>query len=274
MFEMIKSAIMQITTSYSQYVGNGIYMVLFFISLIFINIWERRRSANDIRVRRSENNRLLFQYPLLTLVVIFNPLIAAGLIVLIDPEVYWRIFWILPVNICIAYSATVTVHIVPEKTRKMLVTGALLAIIIAGGQLIYSDKNYSQSANLYKLPSKTIQVCNFLKNDTNGETIKVAVPPELVTTIRQYDADIQMPYGRGGYDNTNIENFKAWQLYSFSQEDVLNLDVISQSLSFFGCNYLVLRLDQNISQENKDKYGFEFAANTDSFNIYRFNPVS
>jgi len=272
MIELIGSTLTQITKAYSQYAGSGIYMMLFFISLIYINIWERQYNTYNIRGRRSENNILLFQYPLVTLAVIFNPLIAVGLIALIGPEVYWRIFWILPVNICIAYTATVTIIIVPEKARKVLVTAALLAIMILCGRFVYSGNNYILSSNLYKVPPQTVQVCNFLENDSNGAEIRVAVPPDLVTTVRQYDAKIQMPYGRGGYDNTKVENVATWRMFLLLLQPQLDVYAASLAMTSFECNYLVINKTQTVS-EDLEKYGFQFAAASDSFNIYRFNPA-
>jgi len=270
MFEMIKNTMLQITSSYSQYAGNGVYMILFFISLIFINIWESRRT-NNTRIRKRDNNIILFQYPLVALAVIFNPLIAHVLFVLIGQEVYWRIFWILPVTICIAYVATVTIIIVPDKIRKVLVTVALLIILIISGKFIYSGNNYIVSSNFYKVPLRTIQVCNILENDSNGAMIRVAVPTDLVATMRQYDADIQMPYGRGGYDNTNVENVASWRMYLLLLQPQLDVNAASLAMNNFKCNYLVLYRSQTLS-DAVEKYGFQFVTASDYYNVYRFNP--
>ena len=233
MLEIIKSALTQIFASYSQYAGSGMYMLLFFLAMVCIYIWERNK----------ENKALLYFYPLITLVVIYNPLIAHIIIAFIEGLVYWRIFWLLPITIIIAYAATVIVLNVPVKLKRIMVTIALTAILIAGGKFIFTAENYSKASNWYKLPAQTILVCDILENDTDGE-IRVVVPTALEDSMRQYNANIQIVFG-------------------------VDMQSMNYYMSTLNSNYIVL--DKTVIFSGKlEDYGYQIIGSTDFYNIYRF----
>ena len=263
MLQLINDTIEQVVAAYSRYTGIGSYMILFFAALLYIYITERRKDNRD----------LLFYYPLLALAVIFNPLIASRIIAVIDKEVYWRIFWILPITIVIACAATsIAIH-TPEKFKKAVVVFFLTAILILGGKFIFSADNFSTPPNWYKLPDQSIEVCKIMEADCNG-VIRVVVPAELETTIRQYDAGIQMVYGRGGNllyagDSEDARLYRYW-LRKYMNQDVLDIMAICDSMRYFDCNYIVLNRKATLSG-NMGDFGYHCIASTDSYNIYRID---
>jgi len=260
MLEILKSTLTQILASYSQYVGNGMYMLLLFVSFLCIYITDR-----------SKERKVLFcYYPALVLAVIFNPLIAKVIINFIDGSVYWRMFWTLPITVIIAYAATTISISISDKYRKVVVIFVLTAIMIMSGKFIFTANNYSIPSNWYKLPAQTIEVCNILENNTNGE-IRVVVPADLETSIRQYDANIQMVYGRDGTTNSyDINYVDRVILHADMQQSELNIDLISKKMKLFECNYLVFNKSVSLS-DNLESYGYNYVASTESYNIYRFN---
>lgn len=259
MLELINSTLAQIYAAYLQYAGVGMYMLLFFTSLIYTYIKEVK---NNIKL-------ILCYYPLIALFVIWNPLIVYKIIAVVGKEVYWRIFWILPTAVAIAYVATVTVCSVSRKYQKVIVTIALTSILIMGGQFIFVSENYSRSSNWYKLPEQTIEVCNILENDCSG-TIRVVVPDSLVVSLRQYDANIQMVYGRDGTNNSGVWNEEAHILYDLMLLNELDIKSISGYMNDFQCNYIVLN-KSTILSDDLENYGYHFVTSTEQYNIYRFN---
>lgn len=260
MVELIKSTITQILSAYSQYAGTGMYMVLYVISLLYIHI-----------TRHSKNNMILFcNYSLLMIAVIFNPLIAHIIITFIEDQVYWRIFWILPMNFIIAYAATEIIVKISEKQKKIIVLITLITILSLGGKFIFTSANYSIPSNWYKLPAQTIEVCNIIENDSSGE-IRVVVPAELTSSIRQYDANINMVYGREGnifvYDSTYRDRLT---IYALMLEYAMDLQSLSKSMNVFECNYIVFNKSKSLSVA-PESVGFQYVASTDLYVIYRFN---
>lgn len=234
MLEIIKNALTQIFASYTQYTGSGMYMLLFFLAMVFLYIWERNK----------EKRAILFYYPLVALVVIYNPLIAHIVINFIDGRVFWRMFWLLPLTIVIAYATTVLIMYVQVKPKKFLVTIALIVILIIGGKFIYRAENYSKAQNWYKLPTETILVCDILDNNTDGE-IRVVIPAALEVSLRQYNANIKIVYG------VDMQSMNYYM-------DALN------------SNYIVL--DKNLFFSGRlEDYGYQLIGSTDIYNIYSFN---
>jgi len=259
MLELIKNTLAQIYTAYLQYAGVGMYMLLFFISIIYIYC---KKMENDIKL-------ILCVYPIIALTIIWNPLIAYKIIAVVGKEVYWRMFWILPISVAIAYVATATVCSVSRKYQKVIVAIALTSILIMGGQFIFVSENYSRSSNWYKLPEQTIEVCNILENDCSG-TIRVVVPDSLVVSLRQYDANIQMVYGRDGGDNSGVWNEEAHILHDLMQSSELDIKSISGYMNDFHCNYIVLDKSAILS-DDIENYGYHFVTSTEQYNIYRFD---
>lgn len=260
MLDMLKTTMEQIIASYAQYFGISMYFLLFLIASIYLYISEKEKN----------NFVLLIEYSLLNLFVIFNPLIAKWVIAAIDKKVYWRVFWIFPLTVVLAYTATTIVQKIKEKQGKMVVTIAFILIIVFSGKFIYTPDNFTAKTNWYKLPQETISICNILKNDSDDD-IRVVVPPSLESTIRQYDADIYMVYGRDGGINSHYKDINERNaLRNLMLGDVLNVPSIYSSMRYFDCNYLVV-YNSTVLSENLGDYEFEYVESTDIYDIYRLN---
>lgn len=261
MLEMIKNSFTQIFASYSQYAGMGMYMLLFFISLLYIYIHENRKA----------NRALLLYYPVIALLVIFNPVIADRIISVIEKEVYWRMFWILPITIVIAFAATSVVLGMSYQSQKFIVLMAVTAILIMSGKYIFTTENYTTPTNWYKLPAQTIEVCDILQEDAMGK-VRVVVPVDLEVSVRQYDADIELAFGREGNAFFTEEKEATWasSLRYLMHQDVLDLPAICEAMNVLKCNYIVLHKDAVLSG-SIGEYGYHCIASTYSYNIYSFN---
>lgn len=260
MLEMIKSTFAQIIAFYSQYVGNGKYMLLLYISLIYLYITEQKKN----------NRALLLHFPLLMIAIIFNPLVVQEIITIMESDVFWRVFWILPITIIIAYAATNSVLFRSEKSEKIVVAVALITVLIIAGKFIYTTSNFTTASNWYKLPPQTIEVCDILEKECDGE-IRAVVPGEFIVSIRQYDANIQMVYGRNGYVNYYDSTYQDRNtLYTLMQESTFNVDSISKLMIKFECNYIVIN-KTTFLPDSFANYGYHCVASTENYNIYWFS---
>lgn len=258
MLNILKSSFAQILLSYVQFAGNGMYMLIFFISLLFIFVLERN---NNTRI-------ILCYYPVVLLTVIFNPLFLYLISAFVESIVYWRMFWMLPITCGIAYVASVVVISVSDRVKKVIAIVTLIAIFIMSGEYIFTKENYGKTTNWYKLPAQTIEVCEILEKDCDG-VILVVVPGDLETTIRQYDANIQMIYGRDGALNTTVTDYvDRVAIYSLMHNSDLDVGWISQLMRKFECNYLVLN-KSTVLMDDLEKYGYKYLDSTESYNIYR-----
>ena len=80
---------------FQEYMGTGLIMIWFLVSLLYLWVTEKRKHI-----------RILFVYvPLVLLLVFFNPLVAKIISGLADGEIYYRILWLLPVTPVVAFTA-------------------------------------------------------------------------------------------------------------------------------------------------------------------------
>ena len=80
---------------FQEYMGTGLIMIWFLVSLLYLWVTEKRKYI-----------RILFVYvPLVLLLVFFNPVVAKIISGLADGEIYYRILWLLPVTPVVAFTA-------------------------------------------------------------------------------------------------------------------------------------------------------------------------
>ena len=99
---------------------------------------------------------------------------------------------------------------------------------------------------------------------------KAIVVNELLPYVRQYDAEICMPYGRNALRNKGFENKnskKIYQVMCSPQPDLQSLKKYSQREA---CNYLVYYKD-NLAREALCGLGYEVAGELDAYTIFYLN---
>lgn len=224
MAEIFEKALNYGKDSYMQYKGTGAYFTLFFIALIAIYFFLPDRPEH-VSPKSKRNSKLVycFYYPLIAFLMIFSPLIAGPVVGVITATVYWRIFWIIPMTIIIALAMALLVMKVPAGPKRLLATLGCVVVIWVSGSLMVKSVNYQKPANWFKIPYEAIEICEMIRKDTDGY-VNVAVPLELNSYIRQYDASIHMPYGRRPWgthvsyapylseETTDIDKMKGYQI--------------------------------------------------------------
>lgn len=233
MAEIFEKALNYAKDSYMLYKGTGSYFALFFIAMIVIFYIPPDRPKHDaLKNKRISNRAYCIYYPLLAFLMIFSPLIAKPVVSVITVTVYWRIFWIIPMTVIIALAMTTFVMKVPAGPKRLLATIGCLVVIVVSGSLIVNSDNYQKPANWYKIPYEAVEICEMIRDDTDGFA-SVAAPPQLTPYIRQYDASISMPYGRylwGGHA------FVASHLASNPK----NIEIKKGYFNSYSVNYMVI----------------------------------
>lgn len=251
---------------FRDYMGTGMIFIWYMITLLYLWINERRKDL-----------RILFVYmPLILLLVYFNPLFAGLVYRAAGGEVYYRILWLLPVTVTIAYGC---VQISGRIARlqapggsffhgKEGLLGDLFFLCMAGtialsGSFIYSSPLFSKAENIYHVPESVVHICDEI--NVPGREVMAAFPMELVPYVRQYSPVTCMPYGREmtverwGYYNPLAEAMK---------QEVIQLETLVPLIRQAGCHYCVFRENQKIQGIPED-YGWEKFHETDGYVIYR-----
>lgn len=165
------------------YNNKSCLMPLFLIALLFLWITETDRKL-----------RVALLYLVSAIAVIFLCPLYAWIGMQIDEEIYYRVFWTLPIGILVCYSAVRLMIRFKRGVSKALIFVLTILAICINGDLVYTNSFHIKSVNAYHIPQQVIEVADALKLD-NYKPVAV-LPAELLPFFRQYTADIYTPYGR------------------------------------------------------------------------------
>ena len=244
----------EILAYYSAYTGAGILMVLFLVGLVYIALREKNRSNRTI---------LLYGTVGLILVIVF-PWFYHLYVTYVDETTYWRMWWIVPVGLGLAYVGT-------ELINEHRGTGLLLAtfILLLGGRFVYtSNEQFETSDNLLQIPMEVVEIADYLE-DYEEEIVYVAVPPEMLTTIRQYDVNIRMPYGREQLD-PNWGGHSGF--YELMLENTLDFAALAEKCTYNYTRYLVVDGQKTFLNEPADN-DFSFLTQVGKYRVYEYMGV-
>ena len=241
-------------TIYSQYSGTGIIMVLFFIALIYIGLSEKERSNRTILVYGS----------IMLIIFIFFPLFYFLYITFVDATTYWRLWWLVPVSVGLAYAGAMLI-------KEHQVTGLMLILVVLflGGESIFSGQISGEiglAENPYQIPQNVIDIVEDIKKNEVDEVTFAAFPPEMLTFVRQYDATLRMPYGREMLDERWNEGNG---FYEQMAAEMLDFEILADKCKFNSVRFIVvnaLKPKLNVPQD----YGFELMSQRGVYSIYVF----
>lgn len=238
------------------YTGMKLLIVLFAAAWMYLLVTEKDKKI-----------RLLFVYaPMIILFVFLFPLsrklfVAAGL----DGATYYRVLWTIPMGMIIAYAACKLWS--RHKRIGLVVTSAL---VILCGSYVYDSTYITKAENLYHLPDTVIRICDLIEPENENSRVTVVVPEELVHFIRQYNARINMPYGRDMiasqwdyYDEVH---------YAMEETEVIEMEALITATRKNYCQYLVISPSRETDQEPED-CGLVLIDTIDGYRVYE-DPVT
>ncbi len=242
---------MECVVALKLYTGLRFIAVLYLAGVIYLLITEKEKR---IRV-------LMVYTPLTVLAIFLCPLfrkffVGAGL----DGETYYRVLWLLPIGITIAYAGCKLF-----SAHKRIGLIVMSAAVIVCGTCVYTNQNVTRAENLYHLPDSAVKVCDFLNEQGKGEYIKVVVPQELVHFVRQYDADIMMPYGR----NMLVPRWGYYDAVHEAMEKttIVDMKALLEATRSYQCNYVVFHETRELNSDPAD-YRLELLGKVDGYLIY------
>lgn len=233
-----------------QYFADGWYFFFMIAALLYILIRRHtRRKAG------------LFAYAtIVLLLLIFNPFVAAVIEKMLEGNVYWRVFWTLPLLPVIAYVVTDAAWERREWFMRLLACIIFSGIIMIGGKCIYTQENYIRAENTYKIPDQAAGVCELILKD--GAEGRAIVHPDLITYIRQYSADVTMLYGRRGYSSNLVRVMDALQ------QEVIDVAYLEKVAKYYECPYIVVKADA-LFECMPEEAGWTLLGDTGMYRVYK-----
>lgn len=247
---MFKENIEIIKNTFLEFQGTGMYIALFLVSLLYIYLKEKNNKVK---------NFLVF-YPLVVLLVTLNPIFNKIVSPIFKESTYWRVYWLIPLGLNIAYAAILLIKEQNEKAKKVIAIIGVIAIIMISGKYIYNSENFIKTGNWYKLPDESVRIAQLIGKDTEAHK-KAIVPETIIAHIRQIDASIELAYKRdpeGKYENNSA--YRALVL-----GDVKPLTEFAKNND---CNYIVIKKDTVLTIDMK-YFGFEKFDETKNYVIYK-----
>lgn len=165
---------------FQAYTGSGFLTILYLLVLLYLWIAEKNSVIRCVLVYGASVIQILF----------FIPFFYYGY-QLLDEGTYYRILWILPMTITIAYGG---VKLLSKYPKASICIGMIMIVLC--GKYVYSNVYITPAENLYHIPQEVIEVCDIIMPQEEEERVTGVFPDELIHFVRQYTSRIQMAYGR------------------------------------------------------------------------------
>lgn len=244
---------MESVVIFKLYMGFRIQIVLYLAAVIYLLVTEKDRGKRVV----------MLYTPLIILLLFFCPLFRKLFVALgMDGETYYRILWLIPMGVTIAYGAC---RVWEKHKRIGLAVMALL--IVLGGTYVYNSPYVTKAENLYHIPDTVIQICDLIAPEEGEERITAAFPGDLVHFVRQYDTNIKMPYGR----EMVVERWDYYnEVYEVMEKpEIINARELLAATRNNYCEYIILQEDRQIDADLTDEaYGLVLLETIDGYCVY------
>lgn len=255
---------MESVVIFKNYAGGRYLMVLFFAALLFMLWKEKNKTRRAIFIYMPLSLLLLFFFPVFRKV--FVRLMGGG-------DTYYRVLWLIPMGITIAYASVRLGAILVDKWGKTVGLAAVAACALAimlSGSYVYGSQYMSPAENEYHLPQEVIDICDLIAPEDGEERIWAVFPTDLVYFVRQYDTDIQLLYGREMVE-------PKWQ-YAEPVHTIMNhpttidIEELLKLTRERYCTYIVLPHNKSVSKI-PEEYGLELMDTIHGYPVY-YDPVA
>lgn len=251
--EVTKDAVMNAKNFW----GTGIIAVFFFVALLWIVV-----------NRKKEKDKFILEYVLLVGIIYFFPVTAWIIMKCISIKVYWRMFWLIPIPIIIAYA--IVQGIDKLKREEIKVAAVVLAVVVlaAGGSYLYAEEIFDYNGNIYGVPQFTVEACDAIMKDAEEKGISeyyIATSEEFAPWIRQYAPSVKMLYGRGGKKLAGGIEEVSYDIYNMlSGNDIVDWDRLSEEVAEEDCSYIV-SIPTRLAAREAVAHGFRVVAQGEGY---------
>ena len=172
--------------AYKSFKGTGLYLLLFIASIIFVLFNKKIK----------KNVKIVFGvFSIIIFIINLNPIFAKIYIKILGDGVYWRVYWMLPLGISIAFMLTYMIFSSKDFSKGLLLCVIAGLLILVSGDFVYNSDNFQKVNNYYKIDDEIIDIVNYVSND-KGEYKKLAGPAEFEIYTRQIDGTIILTMNR------------------------------------------------------------------------------
>lgn len=239
------------------YWGEAGHIFLFLLGLLYLMVRKKERGKRNI----------LVVYPFIVIVIFFFP-VTADVIAnyCIGQSVYWRMLWLLPVPLVIAYVCTKLCTAIKNTGLQMMLAAVFLGVIVLSGAQVYVKDNYHRADNREKISYDVKALADLIRADAGDKRKKLSAPDYIATYIRIYAPDIQMPYGRS---SRGAVRETGKQLHLLLDQEWAEPAQVAELARRAHCNYLVVKGADEVMDQKYGMYGYSLMGTIDQYHLYR-----
>lgn len=250
-----------IKIAYDSFVGNGMYISIFLVSVLYVlNIVNKKDIKHEKKIKAS-----LGYYSIVAFILVITPIFANLMIEVNGEDVYWRVYWLLPIAITIPYMLTQYIFKNPKLIGKITIGIVAIFLIVLSGKYVYTEDKFVKVDNYYKFPDDVLDIIQAVSED-EGEYKKLAGPLEFIIYTRQYDGTIILAEPRsftGKYPPNSIVTY-------LEKGDLQQIHDKAKSMK---CNYVIM----NHKVENEDitlvSLGFKVLKQNATYTLYKLDEI-
>ncbi len=231
--------------------GTGMLTALYVFAVVFLFFQEKETYK-----------RIVFVYlPAFWIMLLMLPVTYKIVAEVIDEELYYRFFWLLPMTLTIAYALVQAYHLYKGAHRKLAAVSIILLILVSG-DFVYNNWRYEKAENIYHVPQSVVELCDLMHAE--GREVMALFPTDLMQYVRQYDSTICLPYGR----DVLVEDWSIdHPLYNMMEGEELDADELGQTASAFNCAYIILQEEKEMTGD-LTKYGYSLKDTCQGYRLF------
>ncbi|MCR5467562.1 MAG: MBL fold metallo-hydrolase [Lachnospiraceae bacterium] len=244
------------------YFGTSAYLTVFIVAFMYLVY--KGRKKRDVR------EKTFVWYSIIFWLLYFLPPTAYVIATLmIGQDVYWRMFWLLPDEIIIAYALTKVISSAEGRIKKAALVALGALVIVSSGVAVYDRYEYADKLNLHKLDSETLALCTIIEDDSSQKGIEpmvVVADEDVLCEVRIYDANIKMPYGRNALRAQDMDE-RSRQLFDTISQTNLSGTALAFYMERWDIPYVIYPNDDN-SKAILTAAGFEIVGEAGENAVY------
>ena len=170
-----------------------ISLIILIIEYIIVN----RKKDNDIsKTIETVKIRLIFvAIPILMSITLLNPLLCNIISYHVTSvPVYWRLYWIIPIQFTIAVALSYIVSLPKKKIISYTLCCVMIILeIFSGTNMFQKDVIFFDHINYYMVPAEVILAADIITTSSlpnEGNHITAAFPADISYYVRQYDSRV------------------------------------------------------------------------------------
>ncbi|MCM1134576.1 MAG: hypothetical protein NC400_03280 [Clostridium sp.] len=235
------------------YTGLKYLLALSLLAWIYLLITEKNKTL-----------RLLLVYaPIIVAALFLFPFSRKAFVALLDGEIYYRVLWTIPMGIIFCYGAC---RFFARHRKLGLAVSSALVILL--GSYVYESQYITKAENLYHIPDTVIEICNLIGPKDSDVRVTAVMPSELIHFVRQYDASINMVYGR---------EMLGWDYYNAVYEamekpEVVKVETLLEATRAEYCQYIVLAKERQTDRD-PEECGLVLLKEIGGYRVYK-DPVA